>query len=60
MSDVSCMTLPDLGEGAENWAAESTARPAAGLRLLWRRFKPLEQSPLVMKSFVLGNRMSPL
>lgn len=58
MSDVSCGILPDLGERAENEAA-SKHRGRVRVQPLRRRFELLEQSPLVMKPFVLGNRMSP-
>lgn len=34
-----------------------TLWPISGFRPPWRRFEPLEQSPLVMKPFVLENRM---
>jgi len=59
MSDVNCVILPDLGGGAANGAAEEHGTPVSGFRPLSRRFEPLEQSPLVMKPFVPGKRMSP-
>lgn len=59
MSDVTCVILPDLGEGAADGAAEEHGTPVSGFRPLSRRFELLEQSPLVMKPFVLGKRMSP-
>ena len=60
MLDVSCAVLPDLGERAENEAAnrhalahfQGSGPSKGGLSNM------LEQSPLVMKAFVLGKRMS--
>lgn len=59
MSDVNCMILPDLEEGTADGTAEEHGTPVAGLSPLSRRFELLEQSPLVMKPFVPGKRMSP-
>ena len=62
MLDVSCAVLPDLGERAENEAAnrhalahfQGSGPSKGGLSNM------LEQSPLVMKAFVLEKRMGAL
>lgn len=59
MSDVSCAVLPDLGEGAENGAANEHCGPCQGSGSSEGGAELLEQSPLAMKPFVLGKRMSP-